>query len=108
MSALARDGIRDVLWLIRRLSVGSEGLVAPFTVFWFPTCYFFTAALTIMYVHVPILMISKSLGLGNHWLQFVTVVTLSLLAHLLFSAHPLGRKLLLGQFSAHGAKPRLG
>ena len=73
-----------------------------------PLFYCAAAALTIMYVHVPILMVLMSVGLDNNWLQFGIIVMLSLGLHLLFYTHPLSRKLLLGQFSHHGAKPRLG
>lgn len=43
--AIYRNGTDDIFWRLRRLLVGGEGLVAPFTVFWFPTCYFFTAVI---------------------------------------------------------------
>lgn len=38
-----RNGAGDLGWRLRVLVLGGEKLVAPLTIFWFPTCYFFTA-----------------------------------------------------------------
>lgn len=43
--AFFRSGKGDVLWRIKRLLLGGEGLTFPLTVFWFPTCYFFTVVI---------------------------------------------------------------
>ena len=42
VSSIENNGFDDVAWRIRKLFLGGGTLTAPFTIFWFPTCYFFT------------------------------------------------------------------
>ncbi|MBU2961958.1 acyltransferase family protein [Citreicella sp. C3M06] len=43
IESAGRNGVGDLWWRLRVLVLGGEKLVAPLTIFWFPTCYFFTA-----------------------------------------------------------------
>ncbi|MCV6586356.1 MAG: acyltransferase family protein [Marinibacterium sp.] len=45
MTATLEKGPSVLKWRIERMILGGEKLVTPFTVFWFPTCYFLTATI---------------------------------------------------------------